>query len=61
MNGNSNNSNGITLKFIQNLHDQGYLQVDFKLFGVPQNDKELEIFLIKYQKIRNMLQEVKPQ
>jgi len=45
----------ITLKFIQNLHDSGYLAGDFKLFGVPQTKEEAEEFMNNYQRIRNKL------
>jgi hypothetical protein len=45
--------NNITLECIQQLHRDGYLQADFKLFGVPQNEEELQDFLRNYQRIRN--------
>jgi len=45
----------ITLEFIQKLHVDGFLQADFKLFGVPQTEQDAEIFMAQYQSIRNYL------
>jgi len=41
----------MALEFIQKLHADGFLQADFKLFGVPH----AEIWMANYQSIRNYL------
>ena len=44
-----------TLKSIQSFYVDGYLAVDFKLFGVPQTTEEAEIWMANYQSIRNQI------
>ena len=44
-----------TLKTIQSFYDDGYLKADFELFGVPETTEEAEIWMAKYQKIRNQI------
>jgi len=45
----------MALEFIQKLYQDGFLQADFKLFGVPQTKEDAEIFMAQYQSIRNYL------
>jgi len=42
-----------TVNLIQGLHKDGYLKADFQLFGVPETREEAEVWMKKYQDIRN--------
>ena len=44
-----------TLDLLVGLHADGYLAADFRLFGVPTTVEEAEVFMTKYQAIRNTL------